>query len=562
MILRAQIKNLYIGFTRPINELTNILNSMGQFNVFPPNISQQLEEVFEPIILSHPLQEEHQKFFEDNHYTITDLFPRQEIEFKKIQSLKGESLEITEDSSNWIVYPWKKTVVRILSEKEFVSVRTSRNNFKITPSEQDVLKSKTVGVVGLSVGQSVAITIAMERGAGTLKLADFDELDLSNLNRLRSSLVNIGLKKSVIIAREIAEIDPYIKVQLYSDGINEQNISDFFTGDSPLDLVIEECDSIDIKFLVREYAKKHKIALLMDTSDRGMLDVERYDLKGDYPFFHGLAHQLDYNAVKGLNQQQKMGLILSVMEGNKASSRMKYSLLEMNRTISSWPQLASSIMLGAGITANFSRKILLNQSVDKGRHIFAEEKKIAENRNLLTPAFIKGEGFLGNKNFIEVFEKGSIEYQFIEGLLSKDSSHKIYLGNPLFEKTNQHPAWDKAVEFNEVISLLNLSLQHNEIDAQVSLQLSFALDPEVRQLIVENGHPFWKLISPNLSEPVTAMLRVNLGNDKSYYSTGASIRSYLKENHPDFEVHWEGMVLNMLLGKYDMIPLKSKNTDQ
>lgn len=562
MILRAQIKNLYIGFTRPINELTNILNSMGQFNVFPPNISQQLEEVFEPIILSHPLQEEHQKFFEDNHYTITDLFPRQEIEFKKIQSLKGESLEITEDSSNWIVYPWKKTVVRILSEKEFVSVRTSRNNFKITPSEQDVLKSKTVGVVGLSVGQSVAITIAMERGAGTLKLADFDELDLSNLNRLRSSLVNIGLKKSVIIAREIAEIDPYIKVQLYSDGITEQNVSDFFTGDSPLDLVIEECDSIDIKFLVREYAKKHKIALLMDTSDRGMLDVERYDLKGDYPFFHGLAHQLDYNAVKGLNQQQKMGLILSVMEGNKASSRMKYSLLEMNRTISSWPQLASSIMLGAGITANFSRKILLNQSVDKGRHIFAEEKKIAENRNLLTPAFIKGEGFLGNKNFIEVFEKGSIEYQFIEGLLSKDSSNKIYLGNPLFEKTNQHPAWDKAVEFNEVISLLNLSLQHNEIDAQVSLQLSFALDPEVRQLIVENGHPFWKLISPNLSEPVTAMLRVNLGNDKSYYSTGASIRSYLKENHPDFEVHWEGMVLNMLLGKYDMIPLKSKNTDQ
>lgn len=94
------------------------------------------------------------------------------------------------------------------------------------------------------------------------------------------------------------------------------------------------------------------------------------------------------------------------------------------------------------------------------------------------------------------------------------------------------------------------------------MQLSFALDPEVRQLIVENGHPFWKLISPNLSKPITAMLRVNLGNDKSYYSTGASIRSYLKENHPDFEVHWEGMVLNMLLGKYDMIPLKSKNTDQ
>ncbi len=533
---------------------------MGQFNVFPLNITQQLEEVFEPIILPHPMEDQHNKYLVETHYSFEDQFSRQFEELSKIESLKGNLLKKETTNSNWIVYPWKKKVVRILAEEEFIKVRTSRNNYKITPAEQKTLQEKTIGVVGLSVGQSVAITIAMERGAGILKLADFDELDLSNLNRLRSSIVNIGLKKSVIIAREIAEIDPYLKVQLYSEGITEENIGDFFEGDHPLDLVIEECDSIDIKFLVREYAKKHKIALLMDTSDRGMLDIERYDLNPDYLYFHGLANGIDYQAVKSLDSQQKLGLILSIMEGSKASIRMKYSLLEMNRTISSWPQLASSIMLGAGITADFSRKILLEQTKEKGRHFFADDPA-KKNINFLPAQFKKGNGFLGNAEFISVFEQKSIEYQFIKGLLANHNNEKNSLVNHQLKKTNQQPDWDKGLEFIEVLSLLNLSLQHNEINAKVSLQLSFALDPEVRQLIVKNNHPFWSLISPVLSNPITAMLMVNYGNDKSYYSKGVSVRDCLTKNHPEYEIHWEGLVLNMLMGEFNSIPLKSKNTD-
>ena len=47
---------------------------------------------------------------------------------------------------------------------------------------------------------------------GEIRLADFDEIDLSNLNRVRTHLINIGINKAVIVAREIAEIDPYLKV--------------------------------------------------------------------------------------------------------------------------------------------------------------------------------------------------------------------------------------------------------------------------------------------------------------------------------------------------------------
>jgi tRNA A37 threonylcarbamoyladenosine dehydratase len=52
---------------------------------------------------------------------------------------------------------------------------------------------KRIGVVGLSVGQSVALTLALERSFGELRLADFDRLDLSNLNRIRAGVHDLNL---------------------------------------------------------------------------------------------------------------------------------------------------------------------------------------------------------------------------------------------------------------------------------------------------------------------------------------------------------------------------------
>src|SRR5690606_20421554 len=95
--------------------------------------------------------------------------------------------------------------------------------------EQNILLSKKIGIIGLSVGQSVAISLAMERSFGELRIADFDTLDLSNMNRIRTGLFNLGIKKSWMVAREIAEIDPFLKVTVYEEGITDENIDDFFT---------------------------------------------------------------------------------------------------------------------------------------------------------------------------------------------------------------------------------------------------------------------------------------------------------------------------------------------
>ncbi len=271
------------------------------------------------------------------------------------------------DYGNWVYYPWNGNLIHILPEKEFVEVRTNRNQYKITPDERDDLLTKKVGVVGLSVGQSVALTIAMERACGEIRLADFDKIDLSNLNRLRSGIHQIGVNKAVLCAREIAEIDPYIKVVVFDDGLTEENIHNFFNKGGKLDLLVEECDGLDIKILARHVARSLKIPVIMETSDRGMLDIERFDLEPERALLHGLVGDLDAEKLKGLSQEDKIQYLLPMVGVETISSRMKASLIEVQKSISSWPQLASDVVKGGGIAAEASRKILLNQLQLSGR---------------------------------------------------------------------------------------------------------------------------------------------------------------------------------------------------
>ncbi len=280
----------------------------------------------------------------------------------------------------WVYYPWLEKVVHILDEQEYILVRTTRNKQKITQAEQEILLNKTIGVIGLSVGQSVSLTLAMERGCGELRIADFDVLDLTNINRIRSGVQNIDLKKTVIVAREIAEIDPFLKVSCFHEGITEDNIDDFLQKGKPLDLLIDECDGIDVKVMCRLKAKQYKIPVLMEASDRGTIDIERFDLEPDRPILHGLIEHLDTSRLKHLKtNEEKIPYILPIAGVETLSTRMKASMIEVQQTITSWPQLASAVTYGGGITADLSRKILLDQLHVSGRYFIDIDELIADN---------------------------------------------------------------------------------------------------------------------------------------------------------------------------------------
>ncbi|MEK4341128.1 Rv1355c family protein [Brevibacillus sp. FSL L8-0710] len=279
----------------------------------------------------------------------------------------------------WVYYPWRKKLVHLLDEEDFIFVRTNRNRNKITAEEQKRLSEKSIGVIGLSVGQSIALTLAMERSCGEIRIADFDTLELSNLNRIRAGVFQLGLPKWVITAREIAEIDPYLRVVCYPEGITEENIERFLWDGGKLDILVDECDSLNIKILAREKARLHGIPVVMDTSDRGLLDVERFDLEPDRPILHGLAEGLDYSRLQGLSDQEKIPAVLKIVGYETMSERLKASLQEVGKSIMTWPQLASSVSLGAAVGADVCRRISLGQFTGSGRY-FVDMEEIVSDR--------------------------------------------------------------------------------------------------------------------------------------------------------------------------------------
>lgn len=281
----------------------------------------------------------------------------------------------------WVYYPWNRKLIHLLDEEEFVEIRTNRNRYKITREEQATLRQRVIGIVGLSVGQSIALTLAMERTCGELRLADFDTAELSNLNRIRTGVHNLGLMKTVIAAREIAEIDPFLSVKVFNDGLTQENIDEFFVGERKLDVLVEVCDGLDIKIISRFKARSLGIPVVMDTNDRGMLDVERFDLEPDRPILHGLAQGLDPENIKGLSNEEKIPYILRMVGAETISTRLKASMIEVEQSINTWPQLASSVVLGGAVTTDVCRRILLGHYHESGRYYIDIDQLVGDRKD-------------------------------------------------------------------------------------------------------------------------------------------------------------------------------------
>src|SRR6476620_2625536 len=272
--------------------------------------------------------------------------------------------EVTAEPTRWAYYPWRRAAVRILGPRAFRLVRLDRNKNLITAAELDRLARLRIGVVGLSVGHAIAYTLAAQGLCGELRLTDFDDLELSNLNRVPASVLDLGVNKAVVCARRIAELDPYLPVTVMPAGITPQTVGDFMDG---LDIVIEECDSLDAKVLIREHARTRRLPVLMATSDRGLLDVERFDLEPSRPIMHGLLGDLNAARLANLSNKDKLPYALRMTDAAQVSPRMAASLVEVGKTLSTWPQLSSEVALNVSVVAEAVRRIGLKEELRSGR---------------------------------------------------------------------------------------------------------------------------------------------------------------------------------------------------
>jgi molybdopterin/thiamine biosynthesis adenylyltransferase len=272
--------------------------------------------------------------------------------------------ELVAESCRWAYYPWRRTVVAVLGPRGFRAVRLDRNRNVVTTDEQTRLGALRIGVAGLSAGHVIAHTLAAQGLCGELRLADFDHLELTNLNRVPATVFDIGLNKAQAAARRIAELDPYLHVTVMDTGLTPDTIDAFLDG---LNIVVEECDSLDMKAIVREHARGRGIPVLMATSDRGLVDVERFDLEPGRPIMHGLLGEVDPASLSRMTSGAKVPLLLRFLQAEQLSARGAASLLEIDRSLSTWPQVAGDVAAGAPVIAEAVRRIGLGEHLPSGR---------------------------------------------------------------------------------------------------------------------------------------------------------------------------------------------------
>ncbi|MCF6526516.1 Rv1355c family protein [Streptomyces sp. JJ36] len=273
-----------------------------------------------------------------------------------------------ESFGSWVHYPWLHTVVRVLPEDEFTELRTSRNRHRVTGLEQERLRDKVVAVVGLATGRNHAFTLAQEGVGRSFRIADRGPVALSDLNRAPASVTDLGLPRTVAAAREMYELDPYLTISLWPEGVSAETLDDFLTGGGTADLVVEQCDDLALKAYVRERARSLAVPVLTDTEACGVLDVERFDLEPDRPVLHGLLGGTRAADLAALPPADRVPHTLRLLDGVGHGPRLPAGLLETGHTLVSRPRLASGAALGAALVADAGRRILLGQFRDSGRY--------------------------------------------------------------------------------------------------------------------------------------------------------------------------------------------------
>ena len=117
---------------------------------------------------------------------------------------------------------------------------------------QKRLKNAKVLVIGAGGLGSPALLYLAAAGVGTIGLAEFDEVDESNLQRqVIHGQSDIGRPKAESARDSIQEVNPLVEVVLHQERLDNDNVLHVF---EPYDLIIDGTDNFATRYMVNDAA--------------------------------------------------------------------------------------------------------------------------------------------------------------------------------------------------------------------------------------------------------------------------------------------------------------------
>lgn len=265
-----------------------------------------------------------------------------------------------------------------------------------------IFDSLVVAVAGGSVGNNIARLICKDIRPNCIKIADQRPYKWANANRVElfyddlvwhegltgSAFAPSSLKnKAIATAAQIHKTDPFISIWAYYQGIHAEFVNTFICGskvEPEADIVIDEMDSLEMKFLIAEECRRNRKIFIRgtDAGSAAQIDILRFDKSPGLPLAAGVSDQELYRAFEKYRNDKNRKNFFRVAElllGPQHKKGEFKNLIDDKEPnmFTSIPQLGSTAALTAALVCEVVARIALGFSYPQ-RFIFDKKNLKSE----------------------------------------------------------------------------------------------------------------------------------------------------------------------------------------
>jgi len=197
--------------------------------------------------------------------------------------------------------------------------------------QKAILSSKVliIGAGGLGCPIADYLTRA---GVGTIGIADFDKINLSNIHR--QSLYetkDVGKFKVEVLKKKLNLINPLIKIKTFNKKITNQNVKKIIKN---FDIIVDGSDNFKTKFLLNKFCFKYKKKLILGAISKFDGHVFTFNFKNKKePCLRCFYQSEPTDEILNCEQEGILGPIAGIV-GNLQSNEVLKKILKIGTDLS------------------------------------------------------------------------------------------------------------------------------------------------------------------------------------------------------------------------------------
>ena len=287
------------------------------------------------------------------------------------------------------------------NQRHYLEVALGRNAGLLSAADQEQLINARVAIPGLGGVGGVHLVTLARMGIGAFKLAEFDRFEPANVNRQYGAKVeHFGQLKLEAMVAEARQINPFLDLTLFPDGVNEANVAAFLSG---VDLVVDGIDffAFEVRRLIFNTARQMGIpvvtagpmgfsaAMLVFMPDQGM----SFD---------------DYFAIdEGMSLEEKL-LAFFIGLAPRGTQMDYIDATRIDMRAQQGPSIAAACQLCASVAATEAVRILLKRPGIRSAPYYFQYDPLVRK-------FHRGQLRMGNRHPLQRFKLNRLKARWLNG---------------------------------------------------------------------------------------------------------------------------------------------------